>query len=217
MDLRQLRYFVALAAQQHYGRAASVLHVVQPALSRQIRQLEEELGVRLLERHARGATPTEDGLYLLERASFLVRYADQLKHDMAARRREPHGLVSIGLTPGLALLLSAPLTRAVRERLPGVRLRIVEGFAPAMRGMLLEGSADLTILNDPVELTGLVSTPLLNERICLIGLRDGPFGNLLSARRVALKRLCRSAGSSPAPPQGRAHVPARRYWRSCRR
>lgn len=186
MDLRQLRYFVALATQQHYGRAASVLHVAQPALSRQMRLLEEELGVRLFERHARGATPTEEALFLLERASFLVRYADQIKQDMTARQREPRGLVSIGLTPGLALLLAVPLTRAVKEKLPGVRLRIVDGFPPTLRGMLLDGAVDIAILNTPVELSKLVWSPLLSEEICLIGRRGDA---LLGSRRVDLRQL----------------------------
>src|ERR1700754_2803737 len=125
MDLRQLRYFVVLATQQHFGRASTILHVAQPALSRQIRLLEEELGVQLFERHARGATPTEEALFLLERASFLLRYAEQMKQDMTARQRDPRGPVAVGLSPGLALLLAVPLTRAVHQRLPEVRLRIV--------------------------------------------------------------------------------------------
>ncbi len=87
MDLRQLRYFVALATQQHYGKAAKVLHVAQPALSRQIRLLEEELGVQLFERHARGATPTDEARLLLERAVFLLRYAEQTKQDLMARHQ----------------------------------------------------------------------------------------------------------------------------------
>lgn len=174
MDLRQLRYFIALATHQHYGRAASVLHVAQPALSRQIRLLEEEFGVQLFVRHARGATPTEEALFLLERASFLVRYAEQIKQDMGARQREPNGSVSVGLTPGLALLLTLPLTQAVEQRLPGVRLRIVEGFPPTLRSLLIEGGVDVAILNPPYEPTKLVGAPLLTEQICLIGRGGDP-------------------------------------------
>ena len=172
MDLRQLRYFVVLANQQHYGRASSILHVAQPALSRQIRLLEEELGVRLFERHARGATPTEEAEFLLERASFLLRYADQMKQDMTARQRDPQGSVAIGLSSGLALLLAVPLTLAVQRRFPEVRLRIVEGFAPTLHGMLLQGAVDLAVLNGPVQLSNLMSFPLLSEEICLIGRPD---------------------------------------------
>lgn len=186
MDLRQLRYFTVLATQQHYGRASGVLHVAQPALSRQIRLLEEELGVQLFERHARGAAPTEEALFLLERASFVLRYVQQLKDDMSARQRDPQGPVAIGLSPGLALLLAVPLTVAVRERYPQVRLRIVEGFAPSLHDMLLQGAVDLAVLNGPMQMSNLVSVPLLREDMCLIGL---PGDERLRGSRVKLRRL----------------------------
>jgi LysR family transcriptional regulator, nitrogen assimilation regulatory protein len=169
MDLRQLRYFVALATQQHYGRAAGVLHVTQPALSRQIRLLEEELGVELFKRHARGAAPTEEANLLLERAMFLLRYAEQIKSDLQARQRDPRGPVAVGLSPGLAQQLTVVLTQAVLERFPEVRLRIVEGFAPSLQAMLTEGKVDIALLIEPVERSPLSTVSLLKEQICLIG------------------------------------------------
>lgn len=186
MDLRQLRYFAVLATQQHYGRASSILHVAQPALSRQIRLLEEELGVQLFERHARGATPTEAALFLLERASFILRYAEQMKHDMTARQRDPQGTVAIGLSPGLARLLAVPLTRAVHASYPDVRLKIVEGFAPSLYDLLLQGGVDLAVLNGPMQLSNLAARPLLREDICLIG---RPEEKRLQAPRVTLESL----------------------------
>ncbi len=174
MDLRQLRYFVALATQQHYGKAAGVLHVTQPALSRQIRLLEEELGVRLFERHARGAAPTDEALLLLERALFLLRSAEQIKSDLQARRREPRGPVAIGLTPGLAQQLTVPLTREVLRQFPEVRLRFVEGFAPSTQAQLKQGEVDVALLVEPVERTNLSTVALMKEQICLIGRADDP-------------------------------------------
>ncbi|MCZ8389561.1 LysR family transcriptional regulator [Achromobacter xylosoxidans] len=169
MDLRQLRYFVVLANQEHFGKAASVLHVAQPALTRQIRLLEEELGVQLFVRHSRGASPTEEAAFLLERAAFLLRYAEQLKQDMSALQRNPSGPIAIGIAPGLAMTLAAPLTRAVRERLPDVRLRFVQAFSPALHDMLLKGQVDLAILNGPVPLANLTTYPFLTEGLSLIG------------------------------------------------
>lgn len=172
MDLRQLRYFVALATQQHYGRAAGVLHVTQPALSRQIQLLEEELGVRLFERHARGAAPTEEAHLLLERAVFLLRYAEQMKADLLARQREPRGPVAVGLSPGLAQQLTVLLTKAVLHRFPEVRLRIIEGFAPSLQQMLAGGEVDVALLIEPVEQANLQSIPLMKEQVCLIARSD---------------------------------------------
>jgi LysR family nitrogen assimilation transcriptional regulator len=174
MDLRQLRYFVALATQQHYGKAAGVLHVTQPALSRQIRLLEEELGVQLFERHARGAAPTDEAHLLLERAVFLLRYAEQIKADLLARQSAPRGPVAIGMSPGLAQQLTVMLTQAVRQQLPDVRLRFIEGFAPSLQDMLAQGQVDIALLVDPFDRSNLVSSPLLDEQICLIGLPGDP-------------------------------------------
>ncbi len=174
MDLRQLRYFVALATQQHYGKAAGILHVTQPALSRQIRLLEEELGVQLFERHARGAAPTDEARLLLERALFLLRYVDQIKSDLLARQREPRGPVAIGLSPGLAQQLTVLLTKAVLQYLPEVRLRFIEGFAPSLQTMLAQGEVDIALLIEPIERSNLSTLPLLKEQICLIGLPDDP-------------------------------------------
>ncbi|MFW7345376.1 MAG: LysR family transcriptional regulator [Pigmentiphaga sp.] len=186
MDLRQLRYFVVLATQQHYGRASSILHVAQPALSRQIKLLEDELGVQLFERHPRGAAPTAEALFLLERASFLLRYAEQVKQDLIARQRDPRGPVAIGLSPALALLLAAPLTQAMRARYPDVRLRIIEGFSQSLHDMLGQGSVDVAILNGPMQLANLHATPLMTEALCLIG----PAGDArLRGKTLPLQRL----------------------------
>lgn len=174
MDLRQLRYFVALATQQHYGKAATVLHVTQPALSRQIRLLEEELGVQLFERHARGATPTDEARLLLERALFLLRYVDQIKADLMARQTEPRGPVSIGMSSGLAQQLTVVLTRAVLQSFPQVRLRFVEGFAPSLQELLTQGDVDVALLIEPIQRSNLSTVPLLTEQICLIGMPDDP-------------------------------------------
>ncbi len=173
MDLRQLRYFATLATQQHFGRAADILHIAQPALSRQIRLLEEELGAQLFERHAKGATPTKEALQLLERATFILRYLDQTKLDLMARHATPSGLVTVGLSPGLAALLSAPLAHALKQRYPAIRLKIVERFAPSLYAILMDGTVDLAILSNPIPPLNMKLLPLLSEKICAIG----PFGD----------------------------------------
>ena len=168
MDLRQLRYFVALATQQNFNRAAEVLHIAQPALSRQIRLLEEELDVNLFDRHPRGATPTQEALEFLDRADFLLRYAEQLKFDMQGLHSTPKGPVALGLSPGLAPILVAPLFERIARNFADIQLRIVEGFAPGLHDLLIHGAVDLAILNGSAYLANIESVPLLSEPLCAI-------------------------------------------------
>jgi LysR family nitrogen assimilation transcriptional regulator len=169
MNLRQLRYFVTLATQQHFGRASSVLHIAQPALSRQIRLLEDELGAPLFERHPKGATPTREALQLLERATFVLSYVDQLKQDLGTQHATPSGPVTVGISPGLAAVMSVPLALLLRKHYPEIRLKIVERFAPTLYTMLMDGTVDLAILSGPIPPLNIKIVPLLSERICAIG------------------------------------------------
>jgi LysR family transcriptional regulator, nitrogen assimilation regulatory protein len=168
LDLRQLRYFVTLATQRSFGRAAEVLRIAQPALSRQIKLLEAELGVRLFERHMHGASPTAEALQLLERAMFLIRYADQTKAEMQAFGQVPKGAVSLGLPPALAQCLSVPLVAHVASAYPEISLRIVESFSPSLEKKLTSGQVDLAIINGPTTLPAIEAHPLLREAICVI-------------------------------------------------
>jgi LysR family transcriptional regulator, nitrogen assimilation regulatory protein len=175
LDVRQLRYFAAIAQHGHFGRAAASLRIAQPALSRQIKLLEEELGVQLFERHPRGAAPTEAAMLLLDRAAFILRYLEQVRTDVAATQGDPRGPVALGMSPGLALTLAPALFEAIGDRYPGVQLQIVEDFTDTLQERLLHGTVDLAILNGPdVEQPNLVTTKLMNEQICLIGRADNP-------------------------------------------
>ena len=174
MDLRQLRYFTVLAAHQNFARAAEVLRIAQPALSRQIRLLEEEFGLRLFDRHPRGATMTAEAALLLERSTFILRYAEQMKSDMTALRTSPGGPVALGLSPGLAGLLTAPLMARLLRSSPGLRLRVVEDFSPALNDLLVRGGVDLAILNGPGPIADVEATRVLSDALCLILPFDDP-------------------------------------------
>jgi LysR family transcriptional regulator, nitrogen assimilation regulatory protein len=170
LDFRQLRYFSVVAQHGHFGRAAAALHIAQPALSRQIRLLEEELGVQLFERHPRGAAPTEAAAVLLDRATFILRYFEQLRSDVMAAQRDPHGPVALGMSPGLALTLAPPLYAEVSSKFPHVQLQIVEEFTDSLHERLLRGTIDLAVLAGPrLDRANLITTPLIEEQICLIG------------------------------------------------
>lgn len=175
MDLRQLRYFTVLAAHRHFGRAAAVLHIAQPALSRQIQLLESELEVRLVERHSRGASLTSEGELLLDRATFLLRYTDQIKVDIMDMHAMPRGPVALGLPPALASVLVPPLAQLLRQRYPEVRLRVIESFSPALCDGLEQGAVDLAVLSGPIAARPLIQAELLlTERLCVIARADDP-------------------------------------------
>ena len=187
MDLRQLRYFKVLAAHQHFGRAAAVLHIAQPALSRQIQLLESELGVRLVERHSRGASLTREGELLLERATFLLHYTDQIKVDIMDLQGTPRGPVTLGLPPALASVMVSPLARLLRERYRDIRLRVIESFSPALCDALEQGTVDIAVLSGPIVARPLIHTePFLTERVCAIGPADDA---RLRARLLTLRQL----------------------------
>jgi LysR family nitrogen assimilation transcriptional regulator len=126
MDLRQLRYFVAVAERGGFGAAASTLNVAQSALSRHIKLLEHELGGALLERGARGVAVTEAGKVLLARGRWLLGAIDDIKAEVLTENREPGGTVRLGAPSSLADNFYAPLARLFAQRFPRVRLELSE-------------------------------------------------------------------------------------------
>ena len=112
--------------------------------------------------------PTPEALQLLERATFILRYAEQTKADMLALRSLPKGPVSLGLPPALAHVLTAPLVRQLGRDYPDIRLRIAENFSPTLETALTSGDVDLAIINGPVSVPNIDATPLLREAICVI-------------------------------------------------
>ena len=126
MDLTRLRYFVAVLESGSFSRAAAALHMSQPALSRQVLLLEEELGQRLLVRNGRGASANEAGLALLAHARAIDELADKARADMRERQASPRGRVTIGLPPRVAQVLTADLVQRFREQYPEATVTIVE-------------------------------------------------------------------------------------------
>lgn len=174
MDRRQLHYFCTVARHANFGKAAELLGVTQPALSRQVQLLEEQFGLRLFHRHRRGVALTPDGAILQDRAEFLLRQFDQLEHDLIARKREASGPASVGFSPGLAPLLAPLVVADLAQRCPAVRLRVVEAFAPRLYDMLLDGQLDIALLAGEVPRTGLTLRAVAEEAICLIGPANSP-------------------------------------------
>jgi LysR family tcuABC transcriptional regulator len=169
MELRQLRYFARVVELGSMSRAALDLGVVQSALSQQISRLEGELSTRLLQRSAKGVTPTEAGLAFFREAQLALRHADEASR--AAQQARLSGSVSVGLAPTTASVLGLPLLRAMRERYPDVRLHMVESLSGHLAAMLNARQLDLAVLFDTHPARRWSVTPLVEEKLFLIQAR----------------------------------------------
>ena len=146
MELRALRYYLAVCECGTMSRAAEELHVTQPALSRQIAGLERELGCELLERRSRSVRPTEKGLYLRRRAQEIVGLADQTSADFSHDDDIVAGDIHIGAGESASMRLIAQRVRAFRERYPDVRFHLHSAVATDLVERLEHGLDDLAVL-----------------------------------------------------------------------
>jgi DNA-binding transcriptional LysR family regulator len=159
LDLRKLRYFVAVANELNYARAARSLHIAQPVLSRQISSLENELGVVLLERSKRGTQLTEAGSVVREEATALLRSAAALQRRARVAGREGSHF-TIGFMPGLIV---TPVVRLIEERYPGLRVDVVRTSWDDQVEMIHDGRVDASFVRLPVPRRGLTIVPLFTE------------------------------------------------------
>lgn len=175
MELRQLRYFLALANHLHFGQAARSLHIAQPSLSQQIKALEDKLGVTLFERSRRRVALTTDGEALLPYARELVALADDAQKELAERGGLRIGRVRLGTTPTLGGHLLPPIVRNFFETHPGVELTITEDGSDQLARSLEEGRLDLALLIDDIHLGDMNFETLLEERIVVAVPVDHPY------------------------------------------
>ena len=177
-DFRRLSNFMRIADAGSLSRAADLMRIAQPALSRQMRLLESELGVQLFSRHRRGMQLTPAGEELRARLMGPLRQIDLIVEDVRALSSQLGGNVAIGLPPTVSLVLAGSLARRVVEQAPNVSLRVVEGYAAHLVDWLQKGEIDVAILYGPAADLQLRSEELLDEDICLVG---GP-DSLLDAK-----------------------------------
>lgn len=169
MDVRALRYFVHAARFNSLSKAANHLSVAQPAVSRQIRKLEDELGRQLLIRSPLGAELTDAGTELLERADVILRLVEDAKGDLMAHDANPGGRVTFAVTPAAGLLLAPPLIEQLRASYPRLKLQIVEGLTQDIQEMLLKDQVDIGLLNDPTDHALIEIEQLYVEPLFVVG------------------------------------------------
>lgn len=180
MDLAQLRYFLKVVELRSFTRAASALHIAQPAITRQVRMLEEELNVQLLLRHSRGAEPTAAGVRLSEGAGAMFRLLSQTRADVAASASEVSGTLRVGFPPSLGDLLIGSTVGLFRSRYPRVVLSLQEGYSHALRDSLLADRLDVALLTGGESNPLLATTHLFDEALWLL---DPPGAKVPAAKR----------------------------------
>jgi DNA-binding transcriptional LysR family regulator len=187
VELRHLRYFVAVAEERHFGRAAARLHIAQPPLSQQIRRFEAELGEPLLYRTTRSVELSPAGEVLLERAREILAAVDSALDDARRAARGEYGRLAVGFTGSSTYALLPALAAALRTALPGVMLDLRgELLTPAQVSRLLDGSLDLGLLRPPVRERDLLTEVLRSEPLVAVLPRTHP---LASEDAVPLERL----------------------------
>lgn len=188
-SIRQLEYAVAVAEQRHFGRAARASAVSQPALSAQVQQFEELIGLRLFERGRRGVLVTPAGARVLEKAREALAVLDELLA-LAAGAAEPLcGPLRLGVIPTVAPYLLPPLLPAVRRAHPKLQLLLREEQTERLVERLEAGELDALLLALPVAGAGLEELPLFEEAFVFLSRRDHPLARTRGAalREAALR------------------------------
>lgn len=172
MTLVQLANFVRIAELGSLSKAAAVLRIAQPALSRQLRLLEADLGSSVFMRHAWGISLTPAGEILLVRARKLLLEAEAARDAIHALASEPTGRVAIGVPTSVAVTLLPELAAILRNKWPKLRPHLVDGFSAQLHGRMLAGELDLALLYEDRAIGPLETTPLLAENLMLVTSAD---------------------------------------------
>lgn len=215
MELRHLRYFEAVARHSHVTRAAAELHIAQPALSKQISQLEQELGIALFDRIGRNVRLTEAGEALLPHARAVMAQVEAARAEMAERIGLRRGRATIGAPPTVGMQLLPPVLTAFNRQYPGIELRLHESGVQTLLDMLETGLTDVAIVTLPVEDEHLTVVPLFSEEMVIAVWRDHPLADRTSVALTELRdepwvlspqnyelrettlNACRAAGFTP--------------------
>lgn len=172
MDIRQLRYFVAIAEQGSFSRAAALLHIAQPALSLHVRNMEFDLGTPLLFRSPKGVVPTEAGEILLRNARIIIDQLAIAEEEIRGHDNDPSGEVRLGLPGTISQILAVPLITAARTRFPKIKLRIAEAMSGFVLEWMRDARIDLAVLYRDINDRGIAMVRILEEELVFFGPTD---------------------------------------------
>lgn len=198
MDFKQLRAFLTVAETGNVTRAAQVLNIVQPAVSRQLKLLEQDIGAPLFERERHGMVLTQAGRSLVVHARRVMQELDRARAQVAGDAAGIGGLVTLGLLPSTIDMLSSPLVAAIAQNYPGIRVRIAMGYAGTLLRWLEAGEVDAALLYGAERSPDIRTKPLIEEPLWVIG----PRGDMRRSRPVPLAKLAGRSMVLPSAPHG---------------
>lgn len=172
MDIRQLRVFVAVAESGSVTRAAHVLGVAQPSVSQHVRRLEEDLGVRLFDRTARGTRLTDAGTALLPRARAILREMSRVRADLSHGLERGAGSITLGAIPTMAPYLLPAAIGSLRREMPDLAVTIREAFTADLVQAVIDNELDLAIVSTPIDHESIELDVVGRESLMLIAPRD---------------------------------------------
>lgn len=188
MELRVLRYFLEVAKEQSFTKAAKQLHITQPTLSRQLALLEEELGTTLFNRNGHGITLTEDGLLLKRRALEMIDLEDKLKDDFKSSNEIVEGSVTIGCGEFSAVETFATVCKEYKKKYPKVQINIHTATADKVHSMMEKGLVDIGLFLEPTDTEGLDYIRLKDTDYWVVGMRpDDPLAKKKHVTKDDLK------------------------------
>ncbi len=199
MDIKQLRALLTIAETGSVTRASELLRIVQPAVSRQLRLLEDELGTQLFVRGRNGMEPTEAGTVLIDRVRRALQELDRARDEIRPAAGTLRGLVTVGLLPSVSDHLAAPLVMGLKARHPELQISIAVGYAGHLQQWIESADIDVALLYDVRHSSTLEVQPLLDERLYLVGPTEAGLrmDTPISVQEVACRPLV-----LPASPHG---------------
>ncbi len=172
MDIRQLRYFIAIAEARSISAAAQKLCIAQPSLSQHLVNMEWELNVKLVERSPRGSTLTNEGKVLLRHATKICRMLENCVSEIRELSGDIRGKVRFGMPPSVSMVMSVPLAETVRLELPNVRLRASEAMSGFIKTWIDDGTVEIGFLYDLMGVESFLAAHVLDEHLFFFSAPD---------------------------------------------
>jgi LysR family nitrogen assimilation transcriptional regulator len=207
MQFRHLRYFVKIVEAGSFSRAAATIHVAQSALSQQIAELEERIGLSLLQRNPRGVRPTAAGEVFYREASAVLRQLEQLPSLLRASSGETEGAVSLGFAISISVAMCGPFLETCRAQLPKVTLKFADGDSESLGARITANNLDMALVYEDEFVPTFSRKPLYRQRLFLVSAKT----SAIPATSISLDKIARLPLVLPSLPNGRRRLVDRAF------